>query len=65
MIGEFCDAANVERAKEFETFSHAAIRQANGLLFGDAVVPMYKIEDADFMLTLGADLMETFVSPVS
>ncbi|MDH3217354.1 MAG: molybdopterin-dependent oxidoreductase, partial [Candidatus Krumholzibacteria bacterium] len=65
LIDEFCRDAGVERLPEFEMLSHAAIREANRLVFGRREVPSYRIEDADFLLTLGADIFETFVSPVS
>lgn len=65
LIDEFCQATGTERLPEFEPLSHAAIREANRIVFGRAEIPSYRIEDADFMLTVGADLFETFVSPVS
>ncbi|MFQ5510454.1 MAG: 4Fe-4S dicluster domain-containing protein [Candidatus Krumholzibacteriia bacterium] len=65
LIGDFCDGTGVERLPEFEMCSYAAIRKANEAFFGLDEVPFYRIEDADFLLTLGADLFETFVSPVS
>jgi molybdopterin-containing oxidoreductase family iron-sulfur binding subunit len=34
-------------------------------VFDRAEIPSYRIEDADFMLTVGADIFETFVSPIS
>ncbi len=65
LIDGFCDERNIERLPEFESYSYAAIKEANRLLFNQSVIPHYRIEDADFMLTLGADILETFVSPVS
>lgn len=64
VIDEFAATTGVERLPEFELFSYAAIRQANRTLFDRAEIPAYRIGDADFMLTLGADLFETFTSPV-
>src|SRR5690606_10820215 len=46
LIDHFGESAGVERVKEYEPFSHTAIRKANGLLFGDAAVPEYKIAEA-------------------
>ncbi|MCZ6767561.1 MAG: 4Fe-4S dicluster domain-containing protein, partial [bacterium] len=65
LIDRFCHSRNVERLPEYELYSHSAIRQANKLLFGRAEIPAYKIDEADFVLTIGADILETFVSPVS
>ncbi|ALC17190.1 Fe-S-cluster-containing dehydrogenase component [Desulfuromonas soudanensis] len=64
MLDSFCAKLAVERAPDFELFAHAALRQAYGLLFGRPELPRYRVEEADFLLTLGADLFETFVSPV-
>ncbi|GAB4324583.1 MAG: hypothetical protein Kow0059_20270 [Candidatus Sumerlaeia bacterium] len=65
LIDEFCAASGVRRLREYEPFSYAAIRRANGILFGDAALPLYRIEECDYLLTVGADIMETFVSPVN
>ena len=64
LIEASCSALGVERLAEFEPYSHAALRKAYGLLFGQKELPHFRIEAADFLLTLGADLLETFVSPV-
>jgi molybdopterin-containing oxidoreductase family iron-sulfur binding subunit len=64
LIEASCSALDVERLVEFEPFSHTALRQAYGLLFGQNELPHFRLEAADFLLTLGADLLETFVSPV-
>jgi Fe-S-cluster-containing dehydrogenase component len=65
LIDEFCSETGVERLPEFEVYPYAAIREAYRVLFNRAEIPTYRIEDADWMLTIGADLFETFVSPVS
>jgi molybdopterin-containing oxidoreductase family iron-sulfur binding subunit len=65
LVDEFCAQTGVERLPEFEVYSYAAIREANRVLFGRAEVPSYRIEEADWVLSVGADLFETFASPVS
>ncbi|MEM2990911.1 MAG: 4Fe-4S dicluster domain-containing protein, partial [Halobacteria archaeon] len=65
LIGEFCNYLNVIRLPEFEIFSHATVREANEILFNHKSIPFYNIEKADLLITLGADIVETFVSPVS
>ncbi len=65
VIDLFCRMMDVTRLPEFELYSHSAIREANSSLFGRKEVPLYKLERSDFLLTLGADILETFVSPVS
>src|SRR4030043_1004750 len=65
LTGMFCRKAVVERLPEFEVYSHSAGKEANGLLFGQREVPHYRIENADFPLTVRADILETHISPVS
>ncbi|UCE05682.1 MAG: 4Fe-4S dicluster domain-containing protein [bacterium] len=65
LIDQFCKKLNVDRLAEFEIFSHASLREANNILFNQNAIPAYQIENADFLLTIGADIFETFTSPVS
>ena len=65
LTGMVCRKLAVERLPEFEVYSHSAVKEANGLLFGQREVPHYRIENADFLLTVGADILETHISPVS
>lgn len=65
LIGEFCDYLNVKRLPEFEVYSYSTLREANNILFNHKSIPFYNIEEADCLLTIGADIVETFVSPVS
>ncbi|MGB3097529.1 MAG: molybdopterin-dependent oxidoreductase [Candidatus Deferrimicrobiaceae bacterium] len=65
LIDSFCRKREVERLPEYEVYSHSAVKEANGLLFGEREVPHYRIENADFLLTVGADILETHISPVA
>jgi Fe-S-cluster-containing dehydrogenase component/anaerobic selenocysteine-containing dehydrogenase len=65
LIDTFCEKLNVERLAEFEVFSYANLREANDILFNKKEIPSYRIENADFLVTIGADIFETFTSPVS
>ncbi len=65
LIDAFCQKTGVERLPQYELFSHQAIREASHALFGTRDMPRYRVEDADFLLTVGADILETFISPVS
>jgi Fe-S-cluster-containing dehydrogenase component/anaerobic selenocysteine-containing dehydrogenase len=64
LIAETTAALGVERLPEWEHFGHAAIRRANALLFGRGEVPRFDVGQPDVLLTVGADLLETFVNPV-
>jgi len=60
-----CERLEIGRLPEYEVYSHSAVKEANALLFGERDVPHYRIEEADFLLTVGADLLETYVTPVA
>ncbi len=65
LVDSFCRRLGIEKLPEYEFYSHANIREANKILFNLDEIPHYRIEDSDFLLCIGADLFETFVSPVS
>jgi len=65
LIDAFCVKLGVERLPDFEVYSHAAVKEANNLLFGVKDVPRYRIDESDFLLTVGADVIETSLSPVA
>src|SRR5881397_3008897 len=48
----------------FEPFGYEAIRAANRQVFGRDVVPYYAFEDAEVVLSFGADFIETWLSNV-
>ena len=64
LIDNFCKSTNIERLPEYEVFNHTNIKEAGGIVFNKRDIPKYKIEKSDFLFTLGADIFETFLSPV-
>ncbi len=64
LIDEFGARLNVERLPELELFSYGALREAYGVLYGRREVPAFHVDRADLLVTIGADLFESFVSPV-
>ena len=64
LLNKFCQQNGIKRIKEFEVYSYSNIREANRLVFNRPDVPAYQIDKTDFLLTVGADLFETFISPV-
>jgi molybdopterin-containing oxidoreductase family iron-sulfur binding subunit len=48
----------------FEPFAFEALREGNRLAFGDASLPSYDFASAKYILSFGADFMETWLSPV-
>jgi molybdopterin-containing oxidoreductase family iron-sulfur binding subunit len=64
LLDEFAASLNVERLPDLELFSYGALREAYDVLFGRREVPAYHVEEADLLVTVGADLFESFISPV-
>ena len=64
LIDDCCGTLGIERLPEVETYHHGAIRSANGALFGLRTLPQFRLRAADALLTVGADILDTFVNPV-
>jgi len=48
----------------YETFSHEPLKEANRISFGINKIPTYHIEETKYLLSFGADMLETWLSPV-
>jgi molybdopterin-containing oxidoreductase family iron-sulfur binding subunit len=48
----------------YEPFSYEPLRGAHDALFGLPVIPTYDLESCEFIISFGADFLETWVSPV-
>jgi molybdopterin-containing oxidoreductase family iron-sulfur binding subunit len=64
LLDEFVSKKNFVRAPELEVIHYAEIREANRRLFGVNDLPEYKLEDADVVITIGADILDTFLNPI-
>ncbi|MDX1673339.1 MAG: 4Fe-4S dicluster domain-containing protein [Longimicrobiales bacterium] len=62
-LDEWCAAMGVRRVR-FESFGHAALREANRRLYGRAALPIHDFANAEVVVSFGADFMETWLSPV-
>ena len=65
LIEEFCSSLGFEKWPYFEPLSHSTLREGINIVFGTKDIPVFRIENSDFLITFGADITETFVSPVS
>jgi anaerobic selenocysteine-containing dehydrogenase/Fe-S-cluster-containing dehydrogenase component len=48
----------------FEPFAYESLKWANARAFGVNGLPSYRIEEADVLVSFGADFLETWLSPV-
>ncbi|MBI3895738.1 MAG: molybdopterin-dependent oxidoreductase [Acidobacteria bacterium] len=64
LIRQWMTALHSEHYLIYEPFSLVTIKEANRIAFGRAEVPDYSIAEADYLLSFGADFLETWLSPV-
>lgn len=48
----------------FEPYAYESLKTANEKVFGIDGLPSYRMDQADFILSFGADFLETWLSPV-
>jgi Fe-S-cluster-containing dehydrogenase component/anaerobic selenocysteine-containing dehydrogenase len=48
----------------YEAYAHEALRGVNQRLFGRPVVPRYRLQDCDLILSFGTDFLESWISDV-
>lgn len=64
VIAEFTAKYPTTKLVTFDPVSSSAIRQAHQELAGQAVIPDYHFENADVVVSFGADFLGTWLSPV-
>ncbi len=64
LIDRFCQELNIQRWPEFEPINYSSIRTGYEILYGIRDIPVYRVDRCDFLITVGADLIDTFVNPV-
>ena len=64
VIADFIAAYPNTKHVNYEPVSYTGIIQANQNSFGKAVVPHYRFDNADVIVSFGADFLGTWISPV-
>lgn len=68
LMGLFADALELWGSGPplvFEPYAYESLKTANQRVFGVDGLPSYRMEGADMLVSLGADFLETWLSPVS
>jgi menaquinone reductase, molybdopterin-binding-like subunit len=65
LIADFLKAYGAPPAAWYEPFDEAVLRRANLLSFGHATLPTFDLARADYVVSLGADFLGTWNSPVA
>ncbi|MEJ2185245.1 MAG: 4Fe-4S dicluster domain-containing protein [Gemmatimonadota bacterium] len=63
LLDDWCRAMGVERVR-FEAFAFEPLRAASRMLYGIDGIPVHDFEQADVVVSFGADFMETWLSPI-
>ena len=63
LISSFSKKINAKRIK-YETLSYEHITYANQISFGKKLIPTYKIDETQYLLSFSADFLETWLSPL-
>jgi molybdopterin-containing oxidoreductase family iron-sulfur binding subunit len=63
LIRDWLKAFGSDRYLVYEPFNYEPLREANRLVFGVDGIPDYRLDEADFVLSLCADFVETWISP--
>jgi molybdopterin-containing oxidoreductase family iron-sulfur binding subunit len=54
----------MKKRVSYESFSYEPLKTAGEICFGKKEVPVFVLDKADYLLNFGADLFETWISPV-
>jgi anaerobic selenocysteine-containing dehydrogenase/Fe-S-cluster-containing dehydrogenase component len=61
---EFMKSLGAEKPLVYEAVHYSSVKEACEKLFGQAIVPKISLSGADVIVSIGADFMETYISPV-
>src|SRR5207302_8346815 len=64
LLDKWTQALGTRPRVTFEPFAYEALRAANRITFGRDAIPYYALEDAEVVLSFGADFLETWLSNV-
>jgi MoCo/4Fe-4S cofactor protein with predicted Tat translocation signal len=64
VVREFCEAFG-GRHVTWEPLAHEEIRNGQRLCYGEAVVPQYRIDKAQIIISIDADFLGTWLQPIA
>ncbi|MEK7714759.1 MAG: molybdopterin-dependent oxidoreductase, partial [candidate division NC10 bacterium] len=65
LLDRWAQALGARPRVTLEPFGYEALRAANRIAFGRDAIPYYAVEDAEVVLSFGADFLETWLSNVN
>jgi molybdopterin-containing oxidoreductase family iron-sulfur binding subunit len=64
LMTEWLGAQGCQGPIFYEPFAYESLRRGNQVVFGFDGIPSYRIDHSDFLISFGADFLETWLSPV-
>lgn len=64
LLNEFSAEKGVRLVPQFEIVNYYNLKKAYQLAFGIDDIPVYTLKNADLMITIGADILDTFLNPI-
>ncbi len=64
LIDEWMTAVGSYRRLTYEPFAYESLRASHRIAFGRDAIPAYDLELSKYLLSFGADFLETWISPV-
>ncbi len=64
LIDEFLASIGSRYRVRYEPFAYESVKRGTAAIFGDMHMPHYDLSPARYILSLGADFLETWMSPV-
>ncbi|WP_243369946.1 4Fe-4S dicluster domain-containing protein [Geotalea sp. SG265] len=65
VMKRFAAAFGSERLLFYEAFSYEPLKEAHGRLFGLPLIPRYRLQECQVIVSFAADFLESWISPVS
>jgi len=65
LMDEWTRALGARPRLAYEPLGYEALRAANRLAFGRDAIPHYAIEESSYLVSFGADFLETWLNPVA
>jgi anaerobic selenocysteine-containing dehydrogenase/Fe-S-cluster-containing dehydrogenase component len=65
LLDRWTEAIGARARVTFEPYAYEAVRAANRMVFNRDAIPYYAFEDAEVLLSFGADFVETWLSNVA
>jgi anaerobic selenocysteine-containing dehydrogenase/Fe-S-cluster-containing dehydrogenase component len=64
LVTEFLTTLGSRRRIRYEPFAFESVRKGSETVFGEPRIPQYSFQNAQYIISFGADFLETWMSPI-